>query len=467
MDDGQNKNKKRRTGWWIFGGVVLLVALFIGWRVVSARQAANQALSNIDTEPYQRMTLSASTYGTGSVQPAQTAVLTWSTGGIVGEIAVSLGQEVVKDQLLMSLDPDSLSVDILQAQIDVINAQNALDDLYDNWEADLAQAKLDLLNAEERLEDLQDKRKIKNYQRCTDERIEELEEDLDQAEKIYKFRQDALTLQAVNTAQANLNYCLADYSEREVAEAELELELGEARVDSLQKRVDLLLEGPDPDRVTIIETQLAMAQSRLESPLIKAPFSGIVTVLPVQVGDVVNAGTRAVQLDNLDALYLDVQISEIDIPTVEVGQPVTLVFDAYYESTFTGEVIEIAPVSDTQQGVVEYTVRVRLLDSDGRIKPGMTAAVNIIVAQKEDVFVVPNDAIVSTNGQLKVYVKRNNTYVAVPVTLGSYSDFYSEVIEADIKEGELIALNPPATITGEMPFGGPPGGGGGFGGFGN
>jgi HlyD family secretion protein len=107
-----------------------------------------------------------------------------------------------------------------------------------------------------------------------------------------------------------------------------------------------------------------------------------------------------------------------------------------------------------------------MLDADVRIRPGMTAAVTIIVDEMDDVFVIPNDAIVSTNGQDTVYVRRGSEYIAVPVILGSYSDFYSEVIEADIREGELIVLNPPAEITGALPFGGPPGGGR-FGGFGN
>jgi HlyD family secretion protein len=173
-----------------------------------------------------------------------------------------------------------------------------------------------------------------------------------------------------------------------------------------------------------------------------------------------------VQLDDLSDLRLAVQISEIDIPEVAVGQPAQLVFDAYYESTFNGEVTEISPVGTSAQGVVEYTVTVQMLDEDVRVRPGMTAAVTIVVEEKEDVFVIPNDAIVSINGQERVYVRRNGDYEAVPVTLGSFSDFYSEVIEADIREGELIVLNPTAEITGAMLFGGPPGNNG-FGGFGN
>lgn len=467
MTDNSNKKNKRHTGWWILLAVLVAVGAFIAWRVFTNQQQSQEALANIDTEPYQRMSLNANIFGTGTVEPVQTAMLTWSTGGKVGEVLVEVGDQVDADQRLMALDPDSVSVDIQQAEIDVINAQNNLDALYDNWEAELAQAKLDLLNAEENLEDLENEREIMNYQRCTDERIEELEDDLEIAENLYKFRQTTENLRLVNTAQANLDYCRADYTEREIAEADLEVRLAEARVADLEKKVDLLSDGPDPDQVVIFETQLAMAKSRLDSPMIEAPFAGTVTVLSAQKGDIVQVGSQALQLDDLSTLYLDVQISEIDIPLVQVDQGAELVFDAYFETTLNGEVTQIAPVGQNVQGVVEYTVRINLLDADERIKPGMTAAVNIVVDRKEDVFVVPNDAIVSIDGQEYVFVKRDGGFESVEVELGSYSDFYSEVLEADIELGEPIALNPPAEITGdgELPFNGPPSGG--FGGFGN
>lgn len=465
MADGIKKQKKRRWGWWIVLAVVVIVGLWIGIQIRNDRNALTETLANLETEPYQRLNLNASIYGTGTVESAQTAILTWSTSGMIGDINVTLGQAVSRDDILMALDPASVSADILQAQIDVINAQNNLDDLHSNWEADLAQAKLDLLNAQEDLDDLSTERKIMNYQRCSDERIEELEDDLDQAQKTYDFFQNAETLQAVNTAQANLDYCMADFSEREIAEAELKVELAEAKVADLQEQVDLLANGPDPERATILETQLAMAQSRLDSMQIEAPFDGVVTILSAQPGDVVKAGSQAVQLDDLSKLFLDVQISEVDIPLVAVGQPAELVFDAYYEEMFTGEVVEISPVGTSIQGVVEYSVRIELQDGDGKIKPGMTASVSIVVNEKVDVFVVPNSAIVTMDGREQVFVERNGTFIAVPVTLGSYSEYYSEVIDADIAEGELIVLNPPNELTGAVPFSNPTGGP--FAGFGN
>ena len=465
MTETKKNNKKRRWGWWIAAGVVVVVGLIVGLQIYRNSQATQETLANLETEPYARQTLKINIYGTGTVESAQTAVLTWSASGIIDVIQVSLGEDVVKDQVLMTLDSESVSTDILQAQIDVINIGNSLDDLYANWQADLAQAKLDLLNAEEDLEDLERDRLIMNYQRCSDERLEELEDDLEQAERFYKFRQNSDTLRAVNTAQANLDYCRADYTEREITEAELKVELGDARVVDLQKKVDTLSEGPDPDQVTILETQLEMAQSRLDSALIKAPFAGTVTILPVQEGDLVQSGAQAVQLDDFSSLFLSVKISEVDIPMVMVGQPVELVFDAFYEETYIGEVVEIAPVGQAVQGIAEYSVRIEMAAANGRIKPGMTAAINIIAEERSDVFVISNDAIVMIDGKEHVYVRRNGGFESVPVTLGGYSDFYSEVISAEIDEGELIVLNPPSALTGQNSLSGSSTGG--FGGFGN
>jgi len=460
-----NNNNKRRRGMWIALAVVAIVILVVGFSIWRNRQTTAELLAGLETEPYQRQNLDSNIYGTGSVEPSQSAILTWSAGGTVGDIYVSLGDTVQKDDILMSLDPDSVSADILQAQIDVINAQNNLDDLNENWQSTLAQAKLDLLNAEEDLDDLATDRKIMNYQRCTDERLQDLEDELDQAELIYKYRQNADTLRAVNTAQANLDYCNAGYTEQEIAEAELKVELAEAKVADLQAQVDILTNGPDPDQVAILETQLVIAQSRADSLFVKAPFDGVITTLPVQEGDVIQIGSQAAQLGDLSNLYLDVQISEVDIPLVALDQPAELVFDAYYNENFTGHVIQISPVGTSVQGVVEYDVRIQMdEDTNGRIKPGMTAAVNILVEEKDDVFVIPNDAIVMVDNQESVYVERNGTYVAVPVTLGGYSDNYSEVLSADIEEGDLIVLNPPEELTGDFAFSGPPSG---FGNFGN
>jgi multidrug efflux pump subunit AcrA (membrane-fusion protein) len=116
LTETSKKRKKSKTGLWLLLLVLILAGLFAGWRILTARQEASRVFANIVTEPYRRDSLNAFIFGTGTVQPAQTAVLTWSANGIVGEVNVSLGQTVEKDTVLMSLETDSLSVEIKQAQ---------------------------------------------------------------------------------------------------------------------------------------------------------------------------------------------------------------------------------------------------------------------------------------------------------------------------------------------------------------
>ena len=110
-----------------------------------------------------------------------------------------------------------------------------------------------------------------------------------------------------------------------------------------------------------------------------------------------------------------------------------------------------------EQGVVNFTVTVELIDADASVKPGMTAAVNIVVEEIQDVLLIQNRAVRLMDGKRIVYVLENGLPVQKDVTLGSSSDTMSAVAGGDLKEGDVIILNPPAAEFG-------PGGGGGFGG---
>ncbi len=80
------------------------------------------------------------------------------------------------------------------------------------------------------------------------------------------------------------------------------------------------------------------------------------------------------------------------------------------------------------------------------MKPGMTAGVNIVTTEIEDVLLVPNRAVRSQDGERVVYVVRNGTPTPVEVTLGASSDTQSQVLAGDLKEGDEIMLNPPTDL---------------------
>jgi HlyD family secretion protein len=141
---------------------------------------------------------------------------------------------------------------------------------------------------------------------------------------------------------------------------------------------------------------------------------------------------------------VDVEVSEVDINRVEVGQPVILTFDAILAAEYPGKVVEVAPVGNNQQGVVNFKVTIEIEDPDQRVKPGMTAAVNVVVSQLADVLLVPNRAVRVVDGERVVYIYNTLELEMVEVELGASSDLYSEVVNGDLQPGDKIVLNPPS-----------------------
>jgi len=150
----------------------------------------------------------------------------------------------------------------------------------------------------------------------------------------------------------------------------------------------------------------------------------------------------------LSHLLVDVDVSEVDINSIAVGQNVDVGFDAIQGKSYTGKVSEVGRVGTTVQGSVNFTVTVELTDADAAVKPGMTAAVTIFVKEIKDVLVVPNRAVRVVDAKRVVYILQNGVPTPVKIELGSTSDTESEVTGGDLKIGDTIVLNPPATFGG-------------------
>ena len=148
----------------------------------------------------------------------------------------------------------------------------------------------------------------------------------------------------------------------------------------------------------------------------------------------------------------------MDINSVSIGQPVTLSFDAILGKEYHGEVVEVAQTGTVVQGVVNFKVTVELTDADQDVKPGMTAAVNIVVNEMQDVVLVPNRAVRLVDGERVVYLLVDGQSVKTDISLGASSDTVSIVAGGDVNEGDTVILNPP------VEFGPGSGPGGGFGG---
>ncbi|MBL8102204.1 MAG: efflux RND transporter periplasmic adaptor subunit [Anaerolineales bacterium] len=409
----------RRT--WVIAGIVLVIAILIA---VFANRGGSEPVA-FQTEVVERGNLVASVGATGSVRARQSATLVWQTSGIVDAVNVAVGSRVSRDDQLASLDKASLSQNIILAEADLVSAQKALEDLLSSDTARLeAQKAVD--SAE------------KAYEKAYNWRMK-LNGKIDITDYYYDF--------GVLKIKQYRGYA----SEETIAQADKDLALAEARLEDARRTYERLLDGPDSAEVAAAEARVAAAQSTLNMASLIAPFDGTITQANPAVGDQVTAGTVGYRIDDLSHLLVDVQVSEVDINSVTVGQASSLTFDAILGKEYHGKVVQVGQAGDTVQGVVSFTVTIELTDADELVKPGMTAAVNIVVEEVKDVILVPNRAVRLVDGNRVVYVLVNNQPVQVKVQLGSSSDAESVVASGDIKEGDLIILNPPSF---NNPFGG-------------
>jgi multidrug efflux pump subunit AcrA (membrane-fusion protein) len=144
---------------------------------------------------------------------------------------------------------------------------------------------------------------------------------------------------------------------------------------------------------------------------------------------------------------VDLPIAEIDISSLQVGQKASLTFDAIPNKQYSGVVTEVGMVGASTQGVVNYPVTVQITNVDASIRPGMTAAVNIVIAQHDNVLMVPNQAIEVTGRQRQVIVLFEGQQIPVQVAVGLSNETMSEVTGSQLKEGDTIVVNPSTTTT--------------------
>lgn len=469
---------KNRNFWIIVVVIAIAVAAFF---INNSRSKAADG-TTYETQTASRGTLTANVGATGTVRAGQSAILTWQTSGRVESVNVVIGQEVTQDEILATLEQTSLSQNIILAESDLVSAQKNLDNVLKS-NLSLAIAEQDLANARQAVEDAQENLTKLDYRRATDNLIQQTQANIDLAKKQVTLAEDAYKsvknrpdgdaqkaqalLNLTNARQEltnqtnNLNWYTGKPSDLDAEKYRAALAVAQAQFADAQREVDRLKDGPTADDVIAAKAKVAAAQATLNQAKIIASFDGVVTSVEPQPGDLITAGKTAFRVDDLSHLLVDLQISEVDINDVKIGQAVSLSFDAVQNKNYNGKVVKVNQAGDSTTGAVNFTVTVELIDKDELVRPGMTAAVTITVKEISDALIVPNRAVRVVDGNRIVYVLKDGVLTKVTVRLGASSDTVSEVVGGDLKEGDLIVLNPPAAAFGPGNGGGP---GGAFGG---
>jgi len=272
-----------------------------------------------------------------------------------------------------------------------------------------------------------------------------------------------------DAAQANLDLLLRGAGQSQIAAAQSTVAQAQASLDSLRR-------GASEEQLAIAEAQVAQArvaleeaQENLANATLVAPFDGIVTDVQLAEGEM--AGGVALTLVDTGALSIVLDVDEIDIGGMEVGQPAIVTLEAWPDVEIESAIASIAPSATTNTGsvLVTYEVRLALGETDLPVRIGMTANANLITGEREGVLLVPNAAINADRsaGTFSVNLVRtdadgNQTVDEVEVTIG-LRDADNTQITSGLQEGDQVMIG---NVTPVFEFGPPdgengPGNGGG------
>jgi len=186
---------------------------------------------------------------------------------------------------------------------------------------------------------------------------------------------------------------------------------------------------------------VAEAQKQLDEATINAPFDGVVARIDADEGDIVSAGTTIVYLIDPTILELKAEVDEIDMPGVKLGQRAIIDVDALPGVQFQGEVTSIPPLSIETAGVVVYEVKIGIdVLKDYELKPGMSASADILIVERNNVLLVPSQAVIQdSQGNPVVQVAVNEQIEERPIVIGISDGVETEVL-GGLDEGEMVVV---------------------------
>jgi len=453
-DKAKDLFKKYKRLLIIAGGFLLAVILAAAVLLGGGRSVP----AVTQTAQVERGAITETVEAIGVVAAMPSASITWESDGIVSESMVKVGDQVEKGEVLLTLEDSSISSEILQARSSLLEAQSEFEKMT-SADSDFQAALEEVTLQESYLANKYSMRHEFYATDVTDERINsvyanynkykadvwELE---DAYEKVRRLdEKDSQRTAAYDALQAGilkrdsqlrlLNQVMGTpYGQRTegffIAYDQQVAVVAEAHA-AYQRLIDR------SDEISAAQANMQALQNTVDQANIIAPFSGTVTAINSIPGNLVSSGDVAVQLDDLSSLTVDLEISQMDVNKISIGQTANLMFDAIPNAVYSGAVIEISEASNED---AVFMVRVVLTDPDDSIKPGFSTTVSIITDQVDDALLVPNSAIqYDIDGSAYVMEAAGlGEFVSVPIKTGARSDAFTELGSGGIAEGDKLAV---------------------------
>ncbi len=404
-----------------------------------------------NTAEAKRGDLKETVSASGTLKANDTVSLNFETTGRVKSVDVKVGQKVAKGDIVGTLDDANLQLAVDQAGANLKKAQA---DAGANFDA-IHSAKVEVENAKKYLDDTKSLNK-KNIA-AAEQKVSDAKNYLDDAQSYYdKVKDDngsessttKLAKLTLDTARANYEQAkdaldVADQT-ADLAEtsAENKLNTSQAALDAAESQ--FVKAGKDAN-VASFEAAYETALVNLGKAALRAPANGIIKEMNFKVGEVlggtisnINATGDFGKMISFDFI-MEAKVPESDIAKIKIGQKAETVFDAFpADEKFGATIVSIDPSATVVQDVVDYIVKFSMDKDDARFKDGMSADLDILVAQKQNVLMIPERAVKNVNGKNIVQILEKGKPIDREVNLGMKGDEGMVEILSGLNEGETV-----------------------------
>ncbi|MFC1988873.1 efflux RND transporter periplasmic adaptor subunit [Chloroflexota bacterium] len=437
--------------WLIINGLLLSLVLV-------GSTACNSIGGETDTQqPVEvvRGDLAITVSGSGNIEVSEDAQLTFGIGGRLDKILVEEGDEVGQGDVIAVLETDGLELALNQAKVAYAQAEVAVTEAevaVIQYEAAITTAEVNLINAEISLEQTLNTSTLSDI-KIADAEVDAAKDDLDDAlitlskyeegtPGFLEYQKRVVQVQArYQTAKDAYDAMLLGFGTKEVQSKQQAVDAAEQSLELARRSLELVKLSPGLARLSLelANQSRENAQNQLDKATIAAPFDGAIASVFVDEEDTVLTTTTIVHLIEPGRMELNVQVDEIDIPEMELGQKAIIDVDALPDFPMEGKITYISLLPTTEAGVIVYDVTIEFNAPSGvGLRAGMSASTDIVIKESLNALLVPDRAIKQNNeGDTVVEVVFNGGTEEKVVTTGISDGFQTEIISG-LKENERV-----------------------------
>ena len=434
--------KKKRIVIWVVIAIVIVGGIFFAFR---SKNTKPEYL----TEKAQKGSIIQTVSVTGELTSENEINLNFETSGRIKETRTWVGREVVNGEILAIIDDTILNQQLSKAKASLDKAianAGGNDDRIRETEQSVDNAQ-DYYDETDDLEDQKNTAAEQNYQNTKDY--------YDDALSYYNKVVDDNGASSSEAKSAKLTLTTAENNKKTAEEA---LETAKKTKDlnktiannslktakeSLETAESNYTKKADDASVKYARAEYEIALKNLEKASLKAPVNGLITKVDYRRGEVLGTASAINPFGKMISkdFILETNIPESDIAKIKIEQKAEIVFDAFSsDEKFTAEVIEIEPASTVIQDVVYYKTKLKLNNFDSRLKSGMSADIDIEIAEKNDVVLVPQQAVKENGKKVVKILSADGKVTEIEVEIGLEGDDGNVEIISGLNGSENVII---------------------------